>query len=63
VVKKKNDLLEEILIKAKVRWVDAPLMDISGTFIRNGIKKGKNMSYFLNREVWKYIVDMHFYEK
>ena len=63
VTKKKNDLLDKILAKATVKRVNAPLMDISGTFIRNGIKRGKNMSYFLNPEVWKYIVDMHFYEK
>jgi nicotinate-nucleotide adenylyltransferase len=63
VVKKKNDLLDEILIKAKVKWVNAPLMDISGTFIRNGIKRGKNMSYYLHPAVWKYIVEMHFYQR
>jgi nicotinate-nucleotide adenylyltransferase len=61
-IKKKNDLLDEILVKATVKWVKAPLMDISGTFIRNGIKKGKNMSYYLHPAVWKYIVEMHFYE-
>jgi nicotinate-nucleotide adenylyltransferase len=60
--KKKNDMLEEILLKAAVKWVRAPLMDISGTFIRNGIKHGKNMSYYLHPAVWKYIVEMHFYE-
>ncbi len=63
VVKKKNDLLDEIMAKATIKWVKAPLIDISGTFIRNGIKKGKNMSYFLHPAVWKYIVDMHFYEE
>jgi len=62
-LKKGNELLDEILNKAKVKWVSAPLMDISGTFIRNGIKKGKNMSYFLHPAVWKYIVEMHFYER
>jgi len=62
-LKKKNELLDEILTKAKVKRVSAPLMDISGTFIRNGIKKGKDMSYFLHPEVWKYIVEMHFYER
>jgi nicotinate-nucleotide adenylyltransferase len=61
--KRKNEHLEEILTRAKIRWVNAPLMDISGTFIRNGIRKGKNMSYFLHPAVWKYIVEMHFYEK
>jgi nicotinate-nucleotide adenylyltransferase len=61
-VKKENEELGEILRKARVKWVTAPMMDISGTFIRNGIKKGKNMSYYLNPAVWKYITEMHFYE-
>ena len=62
IVNKKNDQLDEILTKASIKWVNAPLMDISGTFIRNGVKRGRDMSYFLNPAVWKYIVDMHFYE-
>jgi nicotinate-nucleotide adenylyltransferase len=62
VIKTKNDMLDDILVKAKVKWVNAPLMDISGTFIRNGIKRGKNMSYYLHPAVWKYIMEMHFYE-
>ena len=56
-------LLDTILSKASVHYVKAPLMDISGTFIRNGIKKGKNMSYYLPAPVWKYIEEMHFYQK
>ncbi len=44
-------------------FIDAPLIEISSTFIRNGIRKGKNMHYFLNERVFKYIRDMHFYEK
>lgn len=63
VIKKKNDLLDAILAKATIKWINAPLMDVSGTFIRNGIKRGKNMSYFLHPSVWKCIVDMHFFEK
>jgi len=63
ITRKKNELIEEILIKAKIKWVNAPLMDCSVTFIRNGIKKWKNMSYYLHPAVWKYIVEMHFYEK
>jgi len=58
-----SPLLDQILAKADVHYVKAPLMDISGTFIRNGIKHGKNMSYFLSPDVWKYIEEMHFYEK
>jgi nicotinate-nucleotide adenylyltransferase len=56
-------LLDQLLSKADIQHVNAPLMDISGTFIRNGIKNGKDMSYFLPDAVWKYIKEMHFYEK
>jgi nicotinate-nucleotide adenylyltransferase len=56
-------LLDQILLAADVHHVNAPLMEISGTFIRNGIKNGKDMSYFLPEPVWKYIKEMHFYEK
>ncbi len=61
--RKENILLDEILSGATIRRVNAPLMDISGSFIRNGIRRGKNMSYYLHPAVWKYIVYMHFYEK
>lgn len=63
VVRKADILLDNLLSKAVIKWVDAPLMDISGTFIRKGIKDGKDMSWFLHPPVWKYIRDMHFYEK
>jgi nicotinate-nucleotide adenylyltransferase len=55
-------LLDQIISKADLHHVKAPLMDISGTFIRNGIREGKDMSYFLPPAVWKYIKEMHFYE-
>lgn len=58
-----SPLLDLILSAAEIHSVKAPLMDISGTFIRNGIKNGKDMSYFLHPAVWKYIKEMHFYEK
>lgn len=58
-----SPLLDRVLSVADVHQINAPLMEISGTFIRKGIKDGKDMSYFLPPEVWKYIVEMHFYEK
>lgn len=61
--KPSSPLLDQLLVKADVHRVDAPLMDISGTFIRGGIKNKKDMSYFLSAAVWKYIREMHFYEK
>jgi nicotinate-nucleotide adenylyltransferase len=56
-------MLKELLDKADIRYSKAPLMEISGTFIRNGIKTGKDMSYFLPPQVWKYIDEMNFYRK
>ncbi len=54
--------LELLLSNAKITYVKAPLMDISGTFIRNSVKKGKDMSYFLPAPVLQYIEEMHFYK-
>jgi nicotinate-nucleotide adenylyltransferase len=56
-------LLDQILLASDIHHINAPRMDISSTFIRAGIKSGKDMSYFLPPEVWKYIREMHFYEK
>ena len=62
-VKPASVLLDQMLQSADIHRVDAPLMEISGTFIREGIRNGKDMSYFLPAAVWKYIKEMHFYEK
>ena len=43
--------------------VNAPLMDISSTFIRQSIAKGKDVPFFLHHKVYHYIREMHFYEK
>jgi len=61
-LKPSSTMLDKILSMTDIHHVDAPMMDISGTFIRNGIKEGKDMSYFLPPAVWKYIREMHFYE-
>ncbi len=62
-VRPQSNLLASILENAVIQRVAAPMMDISGTFIRNGIKKGKDMSWYLAPPVWKYIKEMHFYER
>lgn len=62
-VRPDSPMLDHILSSTEIHNVKAPLMDISGTFIRDGIKKGKDMSYYLSPVVWKYIREMHFYEK
>ncbi len=41
--------------------IDAPMVNISSTFIRNAIAKGRNMEYFLPSGVYKYIVEHKLY--
>lgn len=47
----------------RVKLVNAPLMEISSTDIRKAIKDKKDVRYFLQKAVWDYIREMHFYEK
>jgi len=42
--------------------VDAPLMDISSTFIRRIIAEGKDAPFFFHEKVYNHIKKMHFYE-
>ncbi len=44
-------------------FTEAPLMDISSTFIRESIKNKKNISNFLTQKVWEYCDEMSFYKK
>ena len=53
----------EFIKHPNVVMTDAPLMSISSTMIREGIKAGKNMQYFLPAGAWKYLDEMNFYRK
>jgi len=46
-----------------IKFFEAPLLEISASFIRNSIKKGKDIRYMLPPRVYEYIMEMHFYEK
>jgi nicotinate-nucleotide adenylyltransferase len=46
-----------------IKQFDAPIMEISSSFIRQGIKDKKDMSFWMPDNVYKYIMEMHFYEK
>ena len=43
--------------------VEAPMVNLSSTFIRSAIERGRNMSYFLPAGVYKYITDNRLYQK
>ena len=47
----------------KVHFVDAPIVEISSTFIRNCIKTNKNIKPLLSNEIWEYVDQMNFYKR
>lgn len=42
---------------------DAPLMEISSSFIRKAIRHGKDVRHFLPQKTWEYLEEMNFYKK
>ena len=42
--------------------VDAPVMKLSASFIREAIKKGHDVRYLLTEPVFKYLTEMNFYK-
>ena len=44
-----------------VHFVNAPIMELSSTFIRKAIKAGKNIRPMLPQHVWEYLDEMNFY--
>ncbi|MCH4822328.1 nicotinate-nucleotide adenylyltransferase [Gramella lutea] len=47
----------------KIKRIDAPIVEISSTFIRKSIKELKNVRPLLNDKVWEFIDQMNFYRK
>lgn len=47
---------------AKIHVVNAPIMELSSTFIRNCIKTDKNVKPMLPENVWEYLDEMNFYK-
>ncbi|MDW5289100.1 nicotinate (nicotinamide) nucleotide adenylyltransferase [Formosa sp. PL04] len=45
----------------KIHRVDAPIMEISSTFIRQAVYDGKSCKPLLPEHVWTYIDEMNFY--
>lgn len=47
--------------RGNVQLVEAPVVEISSTFIRNSLKAGKNMRVFVPAKVYDFIVKSGFY--
>ncbi len=46
----------------KVHFINAPIMELSSTFIRKSIKEGKHVQPMLPQAVWDYLDEMNFYK-
>lgn len=57
------DIPEELVNHPKIHRINAPIIEISSTFIRNSIKEGKNIRPMLDDKVWEYIDHNLFYKK
>ncbi len=47
----------------KIKMVNAPVIELSSTLIREAIKEKKDVRYFMPEAVGQYIQEMHFYKK
>lgn len=43
--------------------VDAPRMDISSTFIRESVRQGKDVRFFMPEPAWKLLHEMNYYRR
>jgi len=46
----------------KITKIDAPIVEISSTFIRKNIASGNNIRPMLPKNVWEYLDEMNFYK-
>lgn len=56
-----NSIDPKLINHPKITRVDAPIMEISSSFIRKSIKADKNIIPMLPNKVWEYIDEMNFY--
>jgi nicotinate-nucleotide adenylyltransferase len=52
----------DLPVNPKIRFYDAPQMEISSSFIRRGIKEKKDLRFFMPAAAYQYMREMHFYE-
>ncbi|MFO7574870.1 MAG: nicotinate (nicotinamide) nucleotide adenylyltransferase [Bacteroidales bacterium] len=63
VIRPSNEDLDNLLSEAAVHLIKAPLIEISGTFIRKAIASQKDVRHFLPPGVWEFIVKEGFYNR
>lgn len=59
------DVLDQTIpgIRSKVRWIDAPLLEISASSIREKVKRGEPFKYYLPAGVYELIQELDLYKE
>jgi nicotinate-nucleotide adenylyltransferase len=58
-----NALKSNLRNTNRIKKIEVPIMQISASFLRESIKAKKDVRYWLTEPVYKYVKEMHFYEK
>lgn len=58
-----GEIKHQFSSRSKINKVNAPIVQISSTFIRKAIQNKKDIRTMLPENVWKYIDEMNFYKK
>ena len=58
-----GEIEEQFVNHPKIHSVGAPVIELSSTFIRESIKKGKYVVPMLPHKVWEYVEHNNFYKK
>lgn len=54
--------VEKESVHPNITLVEAPLMEISASFIRQAISEGKDVRHFIPPKAWQYLEEMNFYK-
>jgi nicotinate-nucleotide adenylyltransferase len=46
-----------------VKMTNAPVIELSSSFVRSAIKEGRDVEYMMPEAAYRYLREMHFYEK
>jgi nicotinate-nucleotide adenylyltransferase len=60
--RKISGVITQDSLEGAIKKVDAPIIEISSSFIRKSIKSGKNIRPLLPESVWIYLDEMNFYK-
>ena len=58
-----EDVNIEPLYKENVQLCNAPILEVSSTFVRKSIREGKDMRAFLPNGIWGYILENDLYDE